>query len=284
MLPKMLMALGIDEDDLAPLRAAAQVGRAEFAAAFFEATAANPSLGALAPVVLYRTLGPTLPEGAASAAILWGAAHRCALGFESSVRRAGFTGEGLELGEALFDAIVSGHHGVTFTIDEWDEVWRRVRTDDGRIHLAIPELADELASLSTTTSVTSTEYPFVLSAGERRSFTANTIIRDAGWRKRDPEGSLRLHPDDASSLGVDSGGRVRVITASGAAEVSVEITDIMRRGHISLPNGLGLDEPGMDGLVRTGVAPNELTASGDRDPIAGTPWHKSVPARLEPVG
>jgi anaerobic selenocysteine-containing dehydrogenase len=282
---RLVEALGaLNDDDLAPLRAAAERGRAEFAAAFFEATAANPSLGALAPVVLYRTLGPTLPDGAASAAILWGAAHRCALGFESSVRRAGFTGEGLELGEALFDAIVSGHHGVTFTADEWDEVWRRVRTDDGRIHLAIPELADELAALAQAAPVTTPEFPLVLSAGERRSFTANTIIREPSWRKRDPDGALRLNPTDAAAVGVETGGLVRVVTARGAAEVTVEITEMMRPGHVSLPNGLGLDEPGADGLVRTGVAPNELTASEDRDPIAGTPWHKSVPARLEPVG
>ena len=42
-----------------------------------------------------------------------------------------------------------------------------------------------------------------------------------------------------------------------------------------------------DGLVRTGVAPNELTGGADRDWLAGTPWHKSVAARLErlePVG
>ena len=63
----------------------------------------------------------------------------------------------------------------------------------------------------------------------------------------------------------------------------------MQPGHISLPNGLGTDhvDPGAeDGLIRTqitGVAPNELTASEDRDPIAGTPWHKHVPARVEAI-
>jgi len=31
----------------------------------------------------------------------------------------------------------------------------------------------------------------------------------------------------------------------------------------------------------TGIAPNDLTAAGDRDPFVGTPWHKHVPARLE---
>jgi hypothetical protein len=58
----------------------------------------------------------------------------------------------------------------------------------------------------------------------------------------------------------------------------------MQPGHVSLPNGLGLDEPGEDGhIVRTGTAPNDLTASEDRDWLAGTPWHKHVPARVEPV-
>jgi hypothetical protein len=49
-----------------------------------------------------------------------------------------------------------------------------------------------------------------------------------------------------------------------------------------LPNGLGLDFPGVDGQrVMAGVGPNELTRSEDRDWLAGTPWHKSTPARIE---
>ena len=35
------------------------------------------------------------------------------------------------------------------------------------------------------------------------------------------------------------------------------------------------------GATRLGVAPNDLTDSADRDFLAGTPWHKHVPARLE---
>jgi hypothetical protein len=55
----------------------------------------------------------------------------------------------------------------------------------------------------------------------------------------------------------------------------------MRRGHVSLPNGLGVRYPDGDGLAATGVAPNELTGTEDRDPFVGTPWHKHVPARIE---
>ena len=59
----------------------------------------------------------------------------------------------------------------------------------------------------------------------------------------------------------------------------------MQPGHASLPNGLGLDFTGR-GRPATrapGVAPNELTSSDWRDPFAGTPWHKHVPARIEAV-
>ena len=143
---RLVEALGaLADEDLAPLRAAASRGRAEFADAFFAAMSAKPALGALAPIVLYRTLGPTLPDGAAAAAVLWGAAHRCAMSFPEAVRRAGFDGEGFELGEQLFEAVLSSPSGVQFTIDEYEDSWRRVGTEDGRFHLAIPELLAELA-------------------------------------------------------------------------------------------------------------------------------------------
>ncbi|NHA01117.1 hypothetical protein G5V59_17880 [Nocardioides sp. W3-2-3] len=41
---------------------------------------------------------------------------------------------------------------------------------------------------------TSAEFPLVLSAGERRSFTANVIIRNPQWRRRDADGALRISP------------------------------------------------------------------------------------------
>jgi formate dehydrogenase len=125
------------------------------------------------------------------------------------------------------------------------------------------------------------QWPFLLSAGERRSFTANTIFRDPAWRKRDPDGALRVAPADATALGLADGSPARLTTRRGRAVVMVAVDDAMLPGHLALPNGLGLDHVEGEGRVTTGVAPNELTAAEDRDPWAGTPWHKSVPARLE---
>ena len=205
-------------DAIASVRAAADVGRAEFADAFFGLLGAHPELGPLAPALLYRTLGPTLPDGAASAAALWAAAHRCAQANPDGVRRAGF-GEGLEAGEALFEAILSSPSGVVITDDDHDEAWRRLTTDDGRIHLAIPVLLDELAALATEAPpAADPDWPLVLSAGERRAFSANTIFRDPAWRKRDVSG-LRVSPADAALLGLADGDRARLTTPRGTAEV-----------------------------------------------------------------
>jgi anaerobic selenocysteine-containing dehydrogenase len=282
---RLVRAIGaLSDADLAPLHAAAAAGRLAYAQEFLRLTAERPELAGLVPVILYETLGPTLGRGNEAAALLWGAAHTCALAYPESVRRAGFSGDGPALGEALFEAILTRRSGVTFTVDEYEETWRRLATPDGRVNLAIPELLRELDELATGTTTRDAAFPFVLTAGERRSSTANTIFRDPAWRKKDPAGALRISPHDAETLGVADGGRVRVTTVRGSAETVVEITDRMQPGHVSLPNGLGLSYPDATGRsVVHGVAPNELTASAHRDAIAGTPWHKHVPARVEAV-
>ncbi|MEO7736085.1 MAG: molybdopterin dinucleotide binding domain-containing protein, partial [Kofleriaceae bacterium] len=125
----------------------------------------------------------------------------------------------------------------------------------------LPDLLEALATrMRGGAEVRDEAYPFVLTAGERRSFTANTIIRDPAWRKKDAGGALRIHPLDAAALGIAAGEPVRLTTRCASLVVAIELTDTMQRGHISLPNGLGLGYPGAAGAVgvTTGVAPNEL--------------------------
>jgi anaerobic selenocysteine-containing dehydrogenase len=286
---RLCRALGAYDDNVVePLRAAADAGgRAGFAEAFFALTAERPALGAMAGLLMYEALGPTLttPDGvpAAGAAALWGLAHRCALAYPDAIRRAGIEGEGLALGEALFDAILASPSGLTFTVDDYDETLRRLRTPDGKVALAIPGLLAELDTLGAEDPRRrgDDEFPLVLSAGERRSSTANTIQRDPAWRRKDPLGALRVSVEDAAALGLTEGDRARITTRRGSAVAVVEVSDTMLPGHVSLPNGFGLGPGGTSDAV--GVAPNELTSSADRDWFAGTPHHKHVPARIERV-
>jgi anaerobic selenocysteine-containing dehydrogenase len=255
---RLVRALGVlDDDVLEPLRIAAREGRAAYAAAFGAAAAEHPEIIRLAPTVLYDTLGPTLPEGLAGAAALWGLAQRCAMTYPDAVRRAGHAD-----GDALFDAILESRHGLVFTVDDYEHAFSYIAHADGLIHLEIAELLDGVRALQEQRpGWTSAELPIVLSVGERRPYTANDIFRDPGWRKRDVEGALRVSVQDAERLGLADGGRARVTTERGTAEALVEVTPTMQAGHASLPNGYGLDHRDADGAVHvTGVAPNELTA------------------------
>jgi formate dehydrogenase len=152
------------------------------------------------------------------------------------------------------------------------------------VKLSIPELLGELDTLRTEVPPgDDPAWPFILSAGERRSFTANTIIRDPGWRKIDADIALRVSPSDAARIGVLDGGQARLTTKRASAVVAVTVDEAMAAGHLALPNGLGLDHLDGEQRIRTGIGPNEFTASEDRDPWVGTPWHKSIPARLEAI-
>src|SRR5271163_4278495 len=280
---RLVRALGAMTDaDVAPLHAAAATGRAEFAMEMMRAVSESPRLAGIMTVLLYETLGPTLGAGNENAASVWGIAHNFARRYPDSLHRAGVAGEGPALGEALFDAIMKNRSGVVMSVDPYEETWRRIH--DEKINLTIAELMPELKALRDEHPVRDADFPFVLSAGQRRSSTANTIIRDPNWRPKDPAGALWMNPADASELGVANGGRVRITTKRASAESVVVLTDTMMPGHVALPNGTGLWYPDREGQeFQHGVAPNELTVTEDRDWFAGTPFHKHVPARIEAV-
>lgn len=267
-------------DDLKQL--VADKGIDAFAEAFMAATQNNPNLKKLEPVVVYRALADALPKGCEQGAALWSVAHYVAQREPDALNKAGINGQGIALGNNFFRTIMEADRGLVFSSEEHDKSWQRVKTGDGKITAVIKELIPAIKALASgPEKITTAEFPFVLSAGERRSYTANTVLRGAQWRKKDPQGALRMSPDDALALAIENGDTVRLKTYSGATDVVVEISERMMPGHVSLPNGFGLDNGiAIDAVTRTGSATNELTASGHRDFFAGTPWHKYVPANI----
>jgi anaerobic selenocysteine-containing dehydrogenase len=234
------------------------------------------SLAPYAASILYRTLGPLLPDGAASTIPLLPLSHLYALRHRKAVRRAGHRGVGLALGESLFRAILEKRSGVVISRHAWEDTWSLVEHRDRRIHLAIPELLAALAALSQEPDPQG-DYPFVLIAGERRAYNANTIFRAPEWRRQDPDGALRIHPEDARALGLADGARARCRSAHGEIAVTIAHYDAVRRGVVTLPHGYGMR---YDGGAPTGPELNRLTSSAHHDPIARTPFHKFVPVRI----
>jgi anaerobic selenocysteine-containing dehydrogenase len=272
------------DDDLVDLRAAATEGIDAYAEAFFTVLADKPHLNKSLPLVLMETLGETLGAGNEQTAMLWGLAQTLCAQEPDSVRRAGFEGDGFALGNALFDRIRTSPSGVAFSSDPYEQTWERMASVDQKINLVVDALVDEFRSLADEDPrVVDERFPFVLAAGERRASTANTAMRDPEWRRKHPTTGLRMCSEDAEALGVGNGAKIRITTKRGETVSTVEISDTLRPGHISLPNGQGLSYPGADPEIDLGVAPNEITSVEDRDWFAGTPHHKHVRARLEKV-
>jgi anaerobic selenocysteine-containing dehydrogenase len=284
---RLLGAMGVlpPESVLAELRELATRDRAAMLGRAFQLFGENPKLAGIAAVLLYRTLGPTLPDGAAATAPLWGACHRTAADHTRAVQRALDTAaEGIELGELLFERVLASRSGLVFTAHAYDEIWSLVKHPDGRIHLAIPELLDWLRSLDPAAEQPDPSHPFTLVAGQRRMHNANQIFRTPAWRKSDPDGALRIHPDDLAVLGGTDGGWMAVETRTGRIVTRVETDASMRRGLVALPHGYGQAYPdGHGNRLVNGPRLNLITAHDDCDPIAATPYHKNVAVRLVPV-
>lgn len=226
--------------------------------------------------IVYRTLGQTLPHGGAAAAPILAVAMEYANRHYAAVRRAGHRGNRLTLGAVLFDAILEHREGLILSRHEYADTWSLIANKDRRVHLAIPEMLEELRALRDEQPL-GDDYPFILAAGERRSYNANQIYRDPAWRKIDPHGAMRMHPQDAEALGLADGARALCRSAYGEIAVVLAHDEDMRRGTVSLPHGYGQRYRGGEPI---GPQLNRLTGGAHCDPLSRTPYHKYVPVQI----
>lgn len=269
------------------LKFAAKIHRRIFAFAFITLIALKPKLMKIVPSLLFRTLGTTLNKGhAAATAPFWALCHQFVRQNSQYAVNAGFTGSRWSAAEKMFNTLINSPSGFVFSDsgDDYSDSWNRMKRANKRIKLHIKELFPQACNLDVNLLADSKEFPFVMTAGQRRGETSNTIIRDPSWDKKNKIASLYMHLSDAKKLKLQSGDYVRVTTKAGTAQTYVEVTDIQQPGFVSLPNGIGLNYVDIDGCqTKVGIAPNELTSNQDKDFFAGTPWHKYVRAKIEKI-
>ena len=121
---------------------------------------------------------------------------------------------------------------------------------------------------------TSGAYPFVLNTGRYRDqwHTMTRTGKSARLAQHRPEPLLDLHPDDAKSLGLESGDIARVETPTGATLLRVRTTVAQARGTLFAP--MHWSDANAGG-VRVNAAINP-----EVDPISGQPELKHTPARV----
>jgi anaerobic selenocysteine-containing dehydrogenase len=258
----------------------------EGAARFLQA--AQEHAGADATRILfwtYRTLGPHLP--APSLAAVWLQCGLNALLRPAAIARTlgpPWAGAGpFAVASELFRRILAHPEGVEIArVAEETNLEDHVNFADKRVRLAPEPMLAEVRRALATVPAADPAYPFVLAAGLRTRWTANTIQRDPRWRKgRGPHCALNLSPGDAGRLGVRAGDRVRVATRRGAVVLPASLDLKLRDGHVWMPNGFGMVHEGDGVLVVDGANQNELTDAADRDPFTGVPHHRHVACRIE---
>jgi formate dehydrogenase alpha subunit len=116
------------------------------------------------------------------------------------------------------------------------------------------------------------EYPFILTTG-RMMFHFHTGSMTRRTEKLDqevPEAYVEIHPKDASHIGLNGTGRVRVASRRGEIELGVRVTRAIRPGVVFIP------------FHFAEAAANALTNSA-LDPVAKIPEYKVCAVKVEAV-
>jgi anaerobic selenocysteine-containing dehydrogenase len=159
-----------------------------------------------------------------------------------------------------------------------------LRTASGRVEVADPELLGALDGLRD--ELDRADEGIVL-IGRRHLRTNNSWSHNVpGLSKGQRLCTLQVHPDDAASHGLADGDLARVRSRAGEVEATVEVTEDLRPGVVSLPHGFGHDLDGVELAVaraQPGVNSNVLTDRTELDAVSGTAVLNAIPVQLAPV-
>lgn len=259
---------------------AAGKSRWEYGQALFAYAKSEPLAAAVLPFIVAKTLGQKM--GSANLAWMWTLLQTVPKEFRENAARVGFK-PGPALGEDIFKALLDHPEGLWIGQVDPDNNFANLRTENKRINLYIPEVAEWVNSVTPESEAEQLrsieDYPFILMAGRHMDMNANTLMRNPEWNKGRRACTLAMHPDDAQRLGLKDQQLVRVTTEAGTVDVELEETLATRLGSVIIPHGFGLT---YNGEVY-GVNVNRLTKSTNRDAIAGTPLHRYVLCRVERI-
>jgi len=175
-------------------------------------------------------------------------------------------------------------HGVDFGALE-PRLPEALRTPSGTVELAHPVLMADLDRLHA--ALPQLEARELVLVGRRHLRSNNSWMHNISVLvKGKPRCTLHVHPDDAHRLGLADGGVARVTSRVGTVDASVEVTDAVRPGVVSLPHGWGHGQPGTRMRVaaeRAGVNSNVLTDHEALDPLSGTSVLNGIPVEVVPA-
>lgn len=125
-----------------------------------------------------------------------------------------------------------------------------------------------------------------LLVGRRLLQSNNSWMHNAAKLSANLSCTLWMHPQDAGNLGLSQGGQVQVSSATGSLRVTLELTDGIMPGVVSLPHGFGHGDAQTRLSVarrQSGVNFNILSSTGEIDVATGNAVVNGIPVRVGPV-
>lgn len=158
-----------------------------------------------------------------------------------------------------------------------------LRTPSGRIELAPEPIVADVARLREALSRSAGGFLLV---GRRHLRSNNSWMHNlpalSGGSNRC---TLQIHPDDAADLGLTD---VAIIKGPGGELLApIEVTDVMRRGVVSLPHGWGHNRGGTGQQLASshpGVNVNQLNDGTHLDRLSGTAVLNGIPVEIAAAG
>jgi len=161
-----------------------------------------------------------------------------------------------------------------------------LRTPSGRIELAPEPIAADVERLRAALARDRDDDEIVL-VGRRQLRSNNSWMHNLELLVSGPERcTLHVHPADADRLGLADGEPARLSNRAGELEATVEVTDAVMRGVVSLPHGWGHDAPGARLAVageHAGVNSNALADEELVDALSGNAVLNGIPVVVAPV-
>lgn len=158
-----------------------------------------------------------------------------------------------------------------------------LRTPSGRIELAPEPIVADVARLQEALSRSAGGFLLI---GRRHLRSNNSWMHNlpalSGGSNRC---TLQIHPDDAADLGLTD---VAIIKGPGGELLApIEVTDVMRRGVVSLPHGWGHNRGGTGQQLASshpGVNVNQLNDGTHLDRLSGTAVLNGIPVEIAAAG
>ncbi|UDY36775.1 molybdopterin oxidoreductase family protein [Dermatobacter hominis] len=159
-----------------------------------------------------------------------------------------------------------------------------LRTPSGKVEVVPEGVAEDLGRLAATLDEPVDDLVLV---GRRHLRSNNSWMHNIEVLvKGRPRCTLLVHPEDAARLELADGEPATVRSRVGQVEATVEVTEDIRPGVVSLPHGWGHDDPGTRMRVagrHAGVNSNVLTDGSVLDPLSGNCALNAIPVEVSPV-